>query len=1237
MTKRILGIDTGTNSLGWAVVDRHEDGTYTLIDRGDYLFQEGVKIKKGIESSKAAERSEHRASRKHYFRRRLRKIEALKVLVDNKLCPYIPEDALHEWHVHKKYPMIDEFLAWQRTDEESGRNPYTFRHICLHEKLDLNRESDRYILGRALYHLAQRRGFKSNRLDQSEDNKESGKVKQGISELSKAMEEAGFEYLGDYFYYLYSTHGNTVRIRNRYTDREEHYCREFYAICDKQELDKDLVRKLEKALYFQRPLKSQRQNVGKCTFEPSRQRCSDTHPAFERYRMLSLINNIKVTGPHDIDMRPLDSDEKSRALKCFFRKSKPQFEFEDIAKEIAGRGNYQYKNEEGNKPYKFNYRMTQSVSGCPTTTSLMDLFKDGGKDTYQPDYASMLAETYTMSSKTVGDTIVQKSPEEVVDDVWNVLYSFADKPHLKQWAIDKLQFDEATAEKFADIRISGSFASLSLCAIRKILPWLEQGYIYPHAVLFAKIPDIVGKTVWETRGEEIIQYVYSIIASADNFNGRDAAEVGIKEYLTNNFSISPGAAAKLYHPSMIEAYPDARKDDAGIYQLGSPQTNAVRNPMAMKSLHQLRKVINALLKKGVIDASTEVHVEYARELNDANRRKALAQWNKERESKRRQYAEEIRKLLNIEADRKIPDDDILKYELWEEQGHICLYTGNQIGICDFIGSNPSYDIEHTIPRSVGGDTTLENLTLCSSRYNRDVKKSMIPTQLPKADYDAIMTRLEPMKERIEKLRREIDRIRTNPVMSKDQKDSKIQSRHLKRIELDYLVGKYKRFQMTEVPEGFSRRQGAGIGLVGKYAGLYLQSLFSKRDEDGRRISNVRVVKGATTAEFRKMWGIQGIYEKKSRDNHSHHCIDAIVIACIDPGSYNETARYYQQLEEYERFKSNKPSFPKPWASFTEDIKALSDSLLVVHYNPDVLARRDGRKVKTANGVVKTNGDSVRGSLHADTYYGAIERDGEIRYVVRRPLSSFTSEKDLEAIVDDAVRDAIKKVVAEKGFKAAIEGDIYMNKEKGVKIKKVRCFAADVKNPVNIRTQRDASEKDYKRQFHVKNESNYLLAIYEGEVKGKIKRDFKLVQNIEAAKFFKRSGEDKRNCTIVPEMSPKGLHIKCKLKIGTHVLLYENKATEINFENTVDLCKRLYVVSGLSILRVNANSYGTITLKHHQEARMAKDIKISKGAFHIDDEYRPAIFMLHTQFNALVEGEDFIITALGEIKLLHDLC
>jgi len=55
MKKRILGIDTGTNSLGWAVVDRNDDGVYSLINKGSLIFQEGVKVEKGIESSKAAE------------------------------------------------------------------------------------------------------------------------------------------------------------------------------------------------------------------------------------------------------------------------------------------------------------------------------------------------------------------------------------------------------------------------------------------------------------------------------------------------------------------------------------------------------------------------------------------------------------------------------------------------------------------------------------------------------------------------------------------------------------------------------------------------------------------------------------------------------------------------------------------------------------------------------------------------------------------------------------------------------------------------------------------------------------------------------------------------------------------------------------------------------------------------------------------------------------------------------
>ncbi|MBO5381751.1 MAG: hypothetical protein J6A40_06645 [Bacteroides sp.] len=59
-------------------------------------------------------------------------------------------------------------------------------------------------------------------------------------------------------------------------------------------------------------------------------------------------------------------------------------------------------------------------------------------------------------------------------------------------------------------------------------------------------------------------------------------------------------------------------------------------------------------------------------------------------------------------------------------------------------------------------------------------------------------------------------------------------------------------------------------------------------------------------------------------------------------------------------------------------------------------------------------------------------------------------------------------------------------------------------PLNIRNQRDLSCKEYKRHYHMSNDSNYVLAIYEGVVRGNVKRSFELVNKLDAGKFFKRS-------------------------------------------------------------------------------------------------------------------------------------
>lgn len=1217
MEKRILGLDTGSNSLGWAIVDRDANNHYSLVDKGVLIFQEGVKIEKGIESSKAAERTAHRALRRQYFRRRLRKIEVLKVLIKYNLCPALTEEDLRLWHTRKIYPLKDEFMQWQRTSEAEDINPYHSRYICLTRQLDLAKEADRFTLGRAMYHLAQRRGFLSNRLDSTEEA-ESGAVKSGIATLSKEMAEAGCSYLGEYFYKLYRDFGNKKRLRTRYVDREEHYVKEFRAICEQQQLSEEMRRDLQRALYFQRPLKSQRASVGKCTFEKNKPRCSESHPLYEEFRMLSFLNNVRVQGPYDAEMRPLNEKERQLIDTLFYRVSKPNFDFEEIAKKIAGKGMYQSVRDAGDKPYKFNYRMTQGVPGCPTTAQLMGVFGQ--------DWQEAIAETFTLNERKDGSL---KSVQDMVCDVWNVLYFFSDTEKLKEFGRSRLQLSEEQAGKFAKIRLSRNFSSLSLKAIRHILPFLRKGMLYSHAAFMGKVPDLVGPEVWEDESKR--EYILSQIAAMAQApvdrvrEQRSTLDLCLKDLLRSEFGVRDEALSSLYHPSMIETYPEAQPNHDGVFLLGSPRTNAVRNPMAMRSLHELRRVVNALIKAGKVNRDTEVHIEYARSLNNANMRAAINDRQREADKAHKRNAEELKKLYREATGRDIEptETDLLKFQLWEEQNHICLYTGEEIAISDFLGAGPTYDIEHTIPRSVGGDSTQENMTLCSSHFNRFVKKAKLPTEL--SNHDEIMVRIEPWKKKVEELTKQIDRISTRGIWDKGIKDSLVRKKNRLKMERDYWRGKYNRFTMTEVPEGFALRQGAGIGLISKYAGLYLKSYFRDVVHPERR--SVFSIKGAVTAEIRKMWGVQGEWEKKSRDSHTHHCLDAIVIACIGKNELNQMGRYHRAMFDYAEGRSEKPVFPKPWETFAQDLKQIAGELLVAHDTPDNMPKKACRMINTPQGRKSAKGDSARGSLHLDTYYGAIEREGELKYVVRRNLDEKFNLADAEKIVDDVVREKVKAAFAN----GRITLPVYMNEEKGIEIKKVRCFVPSVKNPLHIRRHRDESLKEYKRQFHVANDMNYCMAIYEGMVRGKVKRDFELVNNLDAAKFFKRSTDRNDYPALVPAISEKGFPLKQLLRIGQMVLLYENTPDEIDFCDVKDISKRLYKIVGMSSFFVSNNCYGIIILRYHQEARNAKEVTITKGAYKANDPLRPSVFLLHTQFNALVENIDFEITPLGEIK------
>lgn len=1206
---KTLGLDLGTNSIGWAILEKVEKSC-NLLDKGVDVFQEGVNRTKSGEEPMVKIRTNARSTRRHYFRRRLRKIELLKVLIDNDMCPTLTHQHLDKWRYEKQYPLVDDFILWQRTDDNIEKNPYHDRYVVLTNTLDLTKQANRHELGRALYHLAQRRGFLSNRKEQSDDS-ETGNVKTAIGSLTQDMQENGCNYLGEYFYHLYQS---KEQIRKRYTDRKQHLEAEFNAICDKQNLSPELRHALYRAIFYQRPLKSQKGMIGHCTFEKKKTRCTISHPRYEEFRMLSFINNIKVNG------NTLSPEQVDKIKPLFYRKSKAQFDFEDIAKAIAGKKKelYAHKDDNRDAPYKFNFRMSDTVTGCPVTAVLRDVFGE--------DWHSEICSLYIKSDN--------KTEEQILNDVWHVLFTFDDDNKLRQWFIDNLQVAPEQAEALTKIKMPQDYAALSLNAINKMLPYLRKGCRYDEAVFLANLSAVVPSEIWQNKQnrETIVRNVtYTITNYNPNpYDKYDTKEKAIYASLRDcGLTDKQINIDKMYHPSMIDIYQSARPNNNGILQLGSPRTSAIRNPMVMRTMFRLRALVNQLLRDQKIDKNTKINIEFARGLNTANKRRAIEQHQRDLESQHKKYAEEIQKKYKEECGRDITptESDILKYQLWEEQNHLCLYTGETIKISDFIGTNPRFDIEHTVPRSRGGDNSQMNKTLCESNFNREIKGAKLPSEL--SNHSQILARIETLgwQQKIDSLYKQIAALtrKVKQAVMKDSKDRAITQRHYLQEELRYWQNKIERFTITEVPEGFTNRQGVDIGIIGKYARAYLKTVFEK----------IYIVKGETTSDFRKAWGLQDEYEKKVRANHVHHCIDAITIACIGGKEYQEWAHYVSEVELFERGIAPKPSFPKPWATFTEDIKAIADDLLVSHHTIDNMPKRShkalrirGKIQRNAAGEIKyAQGDTARGSLHQQTFYGAIKRDNEIKYVVRKSLAKL-QQSDIDKIVDDAVRECVNAAIEREGFKEAISKPICFNEEKGVYIKKVRIFTPSVTQPIKLKQHRDVSRFEHKRNYNVVNDSNYCMAIYEGpDKKGKLKRSFQIVNNLEAAKFY----NGKTNLyDIVPQSDKDGYRLKWILRTGTMVLFYDKTPEELHDCSYAELSKRLYKVTGMA-------GDGRIRFTFHQEARDDKLVsaECGMGISSVDVSQPVARLRLTVNnMNMYVEGYDFELTVAGKVKFKH---
>lgn len=698
-----------------------------------------------------------------------------------------------------------------------------------------------------------------------------------------------------------------------------------------------------------------------------------------------------------------------------------------------------------------------------------------------------------------------------------------------------------------------------------------------------------------------------------------------------------------------------------IKLLESPAIAALRNPMALRVLYTLRRKVNDLLQEGIIDENdTRIVVEVARELNDSNMRWAIKKYQDIKKAENDEYRKYIQEILDESDLNKVRmlveqhdcngnqtakkkerremnyerymADLVKRYRLWIEQGGFSIYTGEPITITKLL-NREDYDIEHTIPRSISFDDSLSNKTLCESYFNRNVKGKQLPSQL--SNYEAILRRIQPWIERVEELRSNIEywKNKSKKAQTKEAKDKAIRQIHLWRMEYDYWSKKVEAFKITEVKAGFRNSQLVDTSIIAKYSMHFLKSVFNRVD----------VQKGEVTAKFRKILGIQDDGTLKVRDNNSHHAIDAMVLTYVPVAAAREKIlKLYYELQEAKELQHDthdieiaiKAELRKfdlnvnfaevinrikntVLASRESSSKALSiakrrkrvrgrivplrdvEGKILFEKNEDGTYKKDiyGHRIPVAKEWIK--GDSIRGSLHGDTFYGAITQhnDKTVRYVVRRELkykanasdSGFKDWNELEKVI---VNKALVKKMQEQfekgtSFKDACAQGIYTkvleNGDKIGRIRHIRCYS-NIKNPQRIKCQLYPSKFEYKNYYYAQNGENIAYALYKsGE-----KRIYKCLSLIDTAKIAKTEDiVDVRNAfeesiTKVEGSKKKPLnveYIKCFAIIPGQMVILKGEDNSLNDLTDAEKSIRLY-----RITRIFDPKQGLLQLQHHLEAR-----------------------------------------------------
>jgi len=869
--RRILGLDLGTNSIGWALLEEQDGQFHQIIDLGSRIFIKAVEEK--TPTPKNQKRRNARLARRVIQRRARRKQRMLHYLISLGLLPNTLED-------HPQPEIILNQLG----------DPYALRARGLDHSLQPHE------LGRVLLHLVQRRGFLSNRKtllgdlvddpdvisalhELGEDdpgattNKEEGDFKRDISKLRKDIEEAGKRTLGEYLASIEVPYCRRNRIRDGghlRTDRLMY--REELALIWKQQalhhpmLSDEIREELEQIIFHQRPLRLRADRVGKCSLEPRNNRARMGRLEVQRFRYLQDINNLQHLDPYQNQWIALTAEDREKLIELF--ESKSVVTFPQVRKQLGLDKKREINLEHGGN---------KKLKGNITADTIRKIF---------PEW----------------DQLNDSEQHHLVED----LLTIQKKSVLKKRLINHWKLDSKIAIQLCMVELEPDHSSLSLKAINRLLPYLTKGMIYSDA--------------------------------------RQAAGYGYEEVETEVLN-----------------------------RLGPPPE--IPNPIVQKGLHELRRLVNAVIAEyGKPDA---IRIEMARDLEmNSKRYKAFTKQQRANTNANEEAAEAFRaigsKNPHLHLSYYPSHSDKLKYRLWSEQEQRCAYSNHPINLTTLFSSE--VEIDHILPYSESLDDSYMNKVVCLTKENR-YKGQRTPIDAYGGDEDRWNQITQSLSRWAAKLKSKRNRfyMTAADVQKRDFLSSQLNdTRYISRVALEYL-----------------KRLG----------------------------TEITTCKGATTAQVRHWWGLNSLLgetHQKERTDHRHHAIDAAVIATIDRRFYNTITRLAKELE-HRHTSIDELHVDSPWPAFRDHLDQKLSQTIIAH----------------------TPQRKLTGALHEETGVGFIEGKGCVeRKNLDGKMTPKRAGKIIDDTVRELVLDHLQKH-GNKPKVAFAEGFQLSHKDGKTPIKRVR--------------------------------------------------------------------------------------------------------------------------------------------------------------------------------------------------------